>query len=88
MIFPPRIKELKARLDELTATRIQIEADSVIEAKYMLDVNQIKEYVLDLRQLLETSEISERKAFLKSFVKTLEIHGSKVTVLQAASGWL
>jgi hypothetical protein len=44
------------------------------------DERMVQAYVEDLRSLLEDSEILERKAFLRSFVKAIDVDKSEVTV--------
>ena len=76
----PRIRKLKARRDELLTQRNQTESSlkmSVIESP---DINLIREHVDDIKQLLSESPIIEQRAFLKSFVKNIEVGKEAVTV--------
>jgi hypothetical protein len=76
----PRIRKLKARRNELLAQRNQAECSlkmSVIETP---DINLIRVHVDDIKQLLSESSIIERRAFLKSFVKNIEVGKEAVTV--------
>jgi len=76
----PRIRKLKTRRDELLTQRNQTESSlkmSVIESP---DINLIKEHVDDVKQLLSESPIIEQRAFLKSFVKNIEVGKEAVTV--------
>ena len=70
----PRLRELKRRQDELNKARIQIEADIIVQGAEEVDINMVKSYVRDLRSLLEEPDIIERKAFLRSFIKRVEIN--------------
>ena len=65
----PRIKELKARQDELTKARVQVEADMVVERVQHVEVEEVKSYAQDLRSLLEEGDFTQSKTFLRSFVK-------------------
>jgi site-specific DNA recombinase len=76
----PRIRELRRRQDELEKTRIQIEADTVAQGIDEVDINIVKSYTRDLKSLLEESDITERKAFLRSFIKRIEIDKDRATV--------
>ncbi len=76
----PRIRELKSRQDELGKTRVQVEADMVARGVEEVDVSIVKSYARDLRNLLEESDFTERKAFLRSFVKRVEVDKDEVTV--------
>ena len=40
----------------------------------------VKQYAQDLKTLLEEAELSERKAFLRSFVKRIEVKKGQVIV--------
>ena len=46
----------------------------------LADEGAVQAYVEDLRSLLENSEIMERKAFLRSFVKAIDVDRDEVTV--------
>ena len=76
----PRIRELKKRQDELGKARIQIEADMVAQGVEEVDIDMVKSYTRDLKSLLEESDIIERKAFLRSFIKRIEISSDKAVV--------
>jgi site-specific DNA recombinase len=76
----PRIRELRSRQDELSKTRIQIEADMVAQGVDEVDINIVRSYTHDLKSLLEESEITEKKTFLRSFIKRIDINKDKATV--------
>ena len=40
----------------------------------------VKTYAQDLRGLLEESDFTERKAFLRSFIKRIEVNEEQVTI--------
>ncbi len=46
----------------------------------LADEETISEYVLDLRSLLSKGSLTERKAFIKSFVKEVEVTGKQVVL--------
>jgi len=77
----PRIKELKSRQDDLGKTRVQIEAEMVVQGVEQVDAKLVKAYAQDLRCLLEESELTAKKAFLRSFVKRVEIARGQATLL-------
>ncbi len=65
----PRIKELKARIDDLERKRVEL-AESIRDAKVeLLEASVVKAYVDDLRALLIKGSIVEQKSFLRSFIK-------------------
>ena len=76
----PRIRELKSLKDHLDESRIQAEADAILQHSHVLDMNAIKNYVADLKVLLEEADNAERKTFLRSFVKRIVVDNDRVTV--------
>ena len=76
----PRIRELKSRQDELSKTRVQIEAEMVVQGVEQVDVAMVKRYAQDLRSLLEEADFTERKTFLRSFIKRIVVNKKQVTV--------
>ncbi len=76
----PRIRELKSQKDRLDESRIQSEADAILQHSHVLDMNMIRDYVNDLKALLEEAENTERKAFLRSFVKRVVMDNDRVTI--------
>ena len=76
----PRSRELRSCQDELSKTRIHIEADMVAQGVEEVDINTVKSCTMDLKSLLAESDITERTAFLRSFIKRKEINKDKVMV--------
>ena len=76
----PRIKELKAKQDGLMKTRVQTEADMVLEGVQHINAEAVKAYAQDLRSLLEDGDFIQSKAFLRSFVKKIIIDGDKAKI--------
>jgi regulator of replication initiation timing len=76
----PRIKELKVRQDELNRNRIQVEAEMVARGVEQVDIARVRAYAQDLRGLLEEADFTERKAFLRSFIKRIEVNKERVTI--------
>ena len=76
----PRIKELKAKQDGLLKTRVQTEADMVLEGVQHVNADIVKAYAQDLRILLEEADFVQSKAFLRSFVKKIIVSGNKVKI--------
>ncbi len=76
----PRIKELRARQDELFKSRVLLEADMTIHGVQYVDADQIKSYCADLRGLLSETDIVKSKAFLRSFVEKVVIEASECTI--------
>ena len=79
----PRIKELKGRQDELGKTRIQTEAQMAAQGVDEVKAEAVKTYAQDMRGLLEEAGFAERKAFLRSFVRRIEVNRGQATVYYA-----
>ena len=72
-----RIKELRARHDELGKARLQLQAEMAAHGATHVDADIVKSYAEDLKSLLEEADIIESKAFLRSFIKRIEINKSE-----------
>ncbi|HUV45672.1 MAG TPA: hypothetical protein VMW45_01220 [Dehalococcoidia bacterium] len=66
--------QLKARQDELSKTRVEIEAGMIAQGVDQVDVAMVRPYAQNLRSLLEEADFTERKAFLRSFIKRIEVN--------------
>ncbi len=77
----PRIKELRAKQDELSKIRVVAEAEVTLKGYQHLDINTVRAYVEDLKKLLDESEVAQRKAFLRSFVKRIIVAKDKVRLV-------
>ena len=69
-----RIKELRTRQDELQKAGIQLEAEMAAQGATHIDADTVKSYAEDLKNLLNEADIVESKAFLRSFIKRIEIN--------------
>ena len=76
----PRIKELKARQDQLAKARVQVEANMVVESVQHIEADVVKSYAQDLRSLLEEGGSTQSKTFLRSFVKKVIISEDKAKI--------
>jgi site-specific DNA recombinase len=76
----PRIKELRTREDELSKARLQLEAEKTTRGIKHVDAKVIKSYARDLKSLLEEADIAESKAFLRSFIKRIEVNKRQATI--------
>ncbi len=75
-----RINALFDRKLELERAKSEAEESLLFHAVELTDEGAVQAYVEDLRSLLENSEIMERKAFLRSFVKAIDVDRDEVTV--------
>jgi site-specific DNA recombinase len=76
----PRIRELKTRQDELTKSRILIEAELAAEGATHIDVEMVKPLITDLRWALQDSEVSRTKSFLTLFIKSIVVDGREIVI--------
>jgi hypothetical protein len=76
----PRIKELKTRTDELSKTRLLVDADLAVQGVRHVDRDMVVAYAGDLRSLLGEGDIADGKAFLRTFVKRIVVEAAQVRV--------
>ena len=76
----PRIKELRSRQNELSKARLLLEAEKITRVVKHVDAKTVKAYARDLECLLEEADVVESKAFLRSFIKRIEIDGENAKV--------
>jgi chromosome segregation ATPase len=76
----PRIKELKTRLDELGKAKVQLEAEMATQGATHVNAEIVKSYAEDLKSLLKEADITESKAFLRSFIKRIEINNNQAVI--------
>jgi site-specific DNA recombinase len=76
----PRIKELRARQGELSKARLLVEAEKVMRVVKHVDAKIVKAYARDLEYLLGEADILETKAFLRSFIKRIDIDGESAKI--------
>jgi DNA invertase Pin-like site-specific DNA recombinase len=76
----PRIKELRDRKDKLSQTRIQTEADTVLNEIQRVDLTIVKAYVENLSALLNRAHTRECKALLRSFIEKIIVNGNRITI--------
>ena len=76
----PRIKELRTRQNELAKARVVTEAELITGGKGSVNEQLVKAHAQDIRSVLEEANVTESKAFLRTFVKRIEIENGKVKV--------
>ena len=76
----PRIKEMKGKQD--LVLRARSEAREVLDAGRVEQVSRdvVLEYLQELRGILDLGSIGEKKAFLRSFIESVEVKNSQVTL--------
>ena len=76
----PRIKELRAQQKELEQKRNELLDKMNDETPHMLNLETVQEYVSSLKTLLCSSSFIEQKAFLRSFVKRIELNEPQIVI--------
>ena len=76
----PRIKDLRAQQNELRKARLLAEAEKTTRVAKHMDVDIVKAYAKDLQCLLGEVDILQSKAFLRSFIKRIEIDGGSAKI--------
>ena len=73
-------KELRARQDELGKVWLQLLAEVAAHGATHVDADIVKSYAKDLKGLLKEADITESKAFIRSFIKRIEINKSEAII--------
>ena len=73
----PRIKEQRARESELSKTRLQVEEEVLVQGPSHVDGEMITAHAKDLKAILEEADLITSKAFLRTFIKRIEIKGDE-----------
>ena len=76
----PRISSLISRKKDLQQAIAEAQKSGCEEPINAANVDEIKRYVDDLRVVLNSASVLEQKAFLRSFVKRIDVSKSDVTI--------
>ena len=79
----PRIKEQRARESDLSKVRLRTEAEMLVQGPNHVDGEIIKAHARDLKAILDEADLITSKAFLKTFIKRIEIKGNEATIRYA-----
>jgi hypothetical protein len=71
-----RIRDLQKNQQNLQVRRLEIESQMSDRKVELADLETISNYVADLRGLLKNGTLVERRAFIKSFIKDIEVTGN------------
>ncbi len=75
-----RIADVQDRIDEMKRARCEVEDTLLTHRLEPIDPQVIMENVKDLREFLEDSNLFERKAFLRSFIESIEVDDGQITL--------
>lgn len=76
----PRIKELKGRRELLQRSRCEVEETLVDGRIELVSREVVLGYLGDFNLILDGGSVSERRAFLRSFIESIRVKDSQVTI--------
>ena len=76
----PRIQSLRKQQEQLTVVRMELEARLSDTRVELADMETVKNCLAMLKDVLNSSEIIERKSFIRSFVKSVKVTGTEVSL--------
>ena len=79
----PRIKELRAREGELSKARLEIEAEMLVQGPHHVNGEIIKAHARDLKDISGQADATASKAFLRSFIKRIEVEHNEAIIRYA-----
>ncbi|MCJ7604518.1 MAG: recombinase family protein [Dehalococcoidales bacterium] len=72
-----RIRDLRSQQGQLTARRLEIEAQMADRKVELVDLNMMNEYIRDMQEVLMAGSLAERRAFIRSFVQEIKVTGDE-----------
>ncbi len=76
----PRIRELRQQQEELSKKRLEVEIEGIAQRVTHVDATKIKAFAEELKTLLDEADVAESKAFLRSFIRRIEVGKEKATI--------
>jgi len=74
-----RIKDVQDKVEELGKAKLQIEEAHWKQNSQLIDPQKVLSYVSELRDFIDEKGLFARRAFLRSFVKSIEADDDKMT---------
>jgi site-specific DNA recombinase len=74
-----RITDVQNKVEEMRRAKFEVEEDLRKRRLEPLDPELVRDYVQDLKKFLESSNIFERRAFLRSFIDSIEADDDEIT---------
>jgi hypothetical protein len=72
-------REVQDKVNKMRKTRFEVEEDIRRRRLEPLDPEVVVKYVSDLKKFLESSNIFERRAFLGTFIDSMEVDDGEIT---------
>ena len=76
----PRIRHWRARTEEIAARRTALQEQSSAPRSLGLDAETLTVYVEGMRDLLARGNLDQRRAFLRAWIKRIDVDGPKLTI--------
>ncbi len=75
-----RITQLQDKIEEMQKVRLEIEEALQTRRLEPIDPKTVLDYVKDLKEFLEDSNMFERRAFLRSFIDSIDVDDDQITL--------
>ena len=79
-LLKPRLQELREQHERLLARKSEVEILMSQRKIELASPEVIRKYVEDLRQFMDSSDLAEQRAFIKSFVKEINVMGDEARI--------
>ena len=83
----PRLRHWRARSDELMARQQILNERRRSSPDVAIDESIITAYLAGLHDLLERGSVAERRAFLRGWIRRIEVRGRELTIVYAFPRW-
>jgi hypothetical protein len=74
-----RIVEVQDKIEQLKKAKLEIEAAHWKQQTQFIDPEQVLIYIRELREFIDEKGLFARKAFLRSFIRSIEVDDDKMT---------
>jgi site-specific DNA recombinase len=75
-----RVIQVQDKIEELRKTKLDIQGSLQAHRQEPLEPSIVLQYVKELQCLLEESDICERRAFLRSFIESIQVDDGTITL--------
>ncbi len=85
-VLAPRIKQWRATVADMEAKRARL-ADTRPPEPLVVDEATIRAHVLEMRRLLDHGSVAARRAFLRAWIKRIEVRERTLTIEYTFPAW-
>ena len=75
-----RIAEVQDRIAEMRRAKLEVEKNLQTRRLEPIEPKVVMDYVIDLKKILEESNMFERRAFLRSFIDSVDVDDDQITL--------